>query len=54
MVCPRCGELLIVRTSLTGRVLVVPEHDDLIQPGTVCAIVAVTLGERRVNRHPLH
>lgn len=37
MICPRCGELLIVRLSPTGR-LFIPAHEDLIQPGTICAL----------------
>ena len=36
MICPQCGELLIVPCSPTGR-LFVPAHDDLIQPGTTCS-----------------
>lgn len=36
MICPRCGELLIVRPEVTGRTNV-PAHEDLVQPGTVCA-----------------
>lgn len=36
MICPRCGELLIVRPDQDSRTLTIPRHEDVIEPGTRC------------------
>lgn len=38
MICPHCGELLIVRPFHESRALMIPGHEDMIDPGKVCAI----------------
>ncbi len=45
IICPACGELIIVRPETDGRVLVVPAHPDRITPFVDCVVNArVTAG----------
>ena len=38
MICPNCGELLIVSPFREGRTLMIPWHEDMIEPGAICAM----------------
>jgi hypothetical protein len=36
MICPECGELVVVWPDTDGRALVIPEHPDAVMPSESC------------------
>lgn len=48
IICPACGELIIVRSTPDGRAMVIPVHPDRVTPTATCVADAPIAVSRKL------